>query len=106
MLTLACSADNILPQFVGAAVGACELCALETGVVVVVDDVVIAGCRLLALLVVGGVVGALLEHLASVEQFHRLLLLAYWDLFELVRDPLQLVVVVVVVVVLVVSLSC
>ena len=81
MLTLACSGDNVLPRFVGAAVGACELCALETVVVVVVvvDDVAIAGCRLLALLVVGGVVGALLEFLVSAELFHRPLLLACWD---------------------------
>ena len=80
MLTLACSADNILPQFVGAAVGACELCALVS-VVVVVDVVVAiatAGCRLLALLVVGGVVGALLGFWLAVEQFHRPLL-RDWD---------------------------
>ena len=99
MLTLACSADDILPRFVvGAAGGVCELCALETVVVVVVDDVAIAGCWLLALLVVGGVVGALLEYLVPAEQFHRSLLLAYWGLFELVHDPLHLVVVVVLVV--------
>lgn len=82
VLTLVCSGDNILPRFVGAAaVGACELCALVS-VVVVVDVVVAiatAGCRLLALLVVGGVVGALLEFLVSAELFHRPLLLACWD---------------------------
>ena len=98
-----------MPRFAGA-VGACEI-ALVTGVVVVdyvdddVDDVVVvatADCRLLALLVVDGLVGALLKFLVRAELFHWLLLLA--ELFEWVRDLFPLVVgVVVVVVVLVVS---